>query len=204
MQEQMKRESEVREAENAVLSQTILDQRLTKTILNKALLRMKQVYDFLQSQAAPHIQTSGTHTDPGNGPARFGDYEQNRGGSRVVRMLEEIIADSRKAEDDAIAHSEDSQTAYENFMKDTNEGITAYTKKTVNMKKALSKAHEELSLTKEDLVATLNKLEDLYDEKGSLKTACDYVLKNFDARQEARTAEMNALAEAKAILSGAK
>ncbi len=35
-------------------------------------------------------------------------------------------------------------------------------------------------------------------------SACDYILKNFDVRQAARAAEMDALREAKNILSGAK
>merc|ERR1719230_2357320 len=82
MQEQMKRASENREGENADYQQTITDQRLTQMILDKALKRMQQVYAMLQRRedpkpGAPHIQTSGTHTDPGNGPARFTKYEQN-------------------------------------------------------------------------------------------------------------------------------
>merc|ERR1719352_1449285 len=122
--------------------------RVMAIILNKALDRMKQVYAFLQSKApgAPHIQTSGTHTDPGNGPARFTKYEQNAGGNRVVTALEEIIADSKKTEDEAIVAEEDAQTAYENFMKDSNKGITANTKAIVNMEAAKAKAKEALSM----------------------------------------------------------
>merc|ERR1719159_1831340 len=102
---------------------------MTQAILDKALARMKQVYAFLQQQpGAAHTQTSGTHTDPGNGPARFTKYEQNAGGNRVVAALEEVIADSKKTEDEAIAAEEDAQTAYENFMKESNQGITQHTK----------------------------------------------------------------------------
>ena len=48
---------------------------------------------YLGWYGAPHIQTSGTHTDPGNGPAKFKKYDKNAGGGRVVAMLEEILAD---------------------------------------------------------------------------------------------------------------
>merc|ERR1719401_2482912 len=152
---------------------------------------------------APHIHTSGNHTDPGNGPARFTKYEKHSGGSRVLRMIETIMADSRKMEDEAITAEQDAQNAYENFMKDSNKAITAYTEKIVNMKGSLAKAKEDLVMSKSDLMATMKKLEELHSELGDLKSSCDYILKNFDARQAARAAEIDALGEAKAILSGA-
>merc|ERR1719287_72480 len=75
MMNQMKRASETREAENADFRTTVNDHRVMSMILTKALDRMKQVYALLQQHGmkpgAPHIQTSGTHTDPGNGPAKF-------------------------------------------------------------------------------------------------------------------------------------
>merc|ERR1719353_1600125 len=83
MKNQMKRASETREAENADFQTTVSDHRVMSMILTKALDRMKQVYALLQQRGmqpgAPHIQTSGTHTDPGNGPAKFKKYDQNAG-----------------------------------------------------------------------------------------------------------------------------
>merc|ERR1719333_996320 len=124
---QMKRASETREGENADFQTTVSDHRVMSMILTKALDRMKQVYALLQQQGlkpgAPHIQTSGTHTDPGNGPAKFKQYEKNAGGGRFVAMLEEVLADTKKTEDQALASEADSQSAYENFMKDSNKMI---------------------------------------------------------------------------------
>merc|ERR1719262_315594 len=103
------------------------DQRITQAILKKAIDRMNQAYSdmtsMMQKPGAPHIQTSATHTDPGNGPAKFTKYEENAGGKKIVAMLEEVIADSKKAEDDAIFAEEDAQAAYENFMKDSNKSF---------------------------------------------------------------------------------
>merc|ERR1719161_2816032 len=135
MMNQMKRASETREAENAEFQTTVNDHRVMSMILTKALDRMKQVYALLQQRApgAPHIQTSGTHTDPGNGPAKFKTYGKNAGGGKVVSMLEEILADTKKTEDQAMVSEQDSQSAYENFMKDSNKAITQTTKKISNM-----------------------------------------------------------------------
>lgn len=203
-QESMKRASEIREGEDADYQQTMQDQRLTQMILKKALARMKEVYLLQRKPGAPHIQTSGTHTDPGNGPARFDKYEKNAGGARVVSMLEEIIADSVKAEDDAMAAEEDAQTAYEQMMKQSNDMIIAASKKINDLKEARATATGDLTMAKEDLKQTIVDLGDLNDTMSGLVKACKYILDNFDARQAARAAEIDALKEAKAILSGMK
>merc|ERR1719456_1239082 len=206
MMEQMKRASETREAENADFQTTVSDHRVMSMILTKALDRMKQVYALLQQQkpGAPHIQTSGTHTDPGNGPAKFKKYDQNAGGGRVVKMLEEVLADTKKTEDQAIASEQDSQSAYENFMKDSNKGITKEQQSQADMTGARASAKEELSMAETDFKETMTELEGLDQTNNDLHKSCDYILKNFDARQAARAAEMDALVEAKNILSGAK
>lgn len=207
MREQMKRASENRERENADYQQTIIDQRLTQNILAKALDRMKQVYVMLQQDdqpGAPHIQTSGNHTDAGNAPARFTKYEQNAGGSRVVQMIQTVIADSLKSENEAIASEQDAQTAYESFIQDSNKEITVYNEKIMHMKGSLAKAKEDLNMATGDLKGTVKSLEDLHDTKGGLHKSCDFVKNTFDDRQAARTDEVNALREAKAILSGMK
>merc|ERR1719456_452302 len=168
---------------------------------------MKQVYALLQQRqpGAPHIQTSATHTDPGNGPAKFKDNAaKNAGGGRVVAMLEEILADTRKTEDQAMVSEQDSQSAYENFMKDSNKSILKTSQSISDMTGARATAKEELSMAKTDFAQNQQELEGLNDINGDLHKSCDFTLKNFDARQAARSAEMDALNEAKNILSGTK
>merc|ERR1740120_152632 len=150
---------------------------------------MREVYALLRDEpGAPHIQTSGTHTDPGNGPARFTTYEKHAGGGRVVSLLEDVLKDSKTAENDAIAAEQDAQSAYENFMKDSNKAMAAYNKKVMNLRGSVARAKEDLILANSDLKATGHALENLHETLGSLKGSCDFLLKNFDARQEARTA----------------
>merc|ERR1719197_2182751 len=47
-QAEMKRASEIREGENADFQETVVDQRITQAILQKAIDRMAQVYGFIQ------------------------------------------------------------------------------------------------------------------------------------------------------------
>jgi len=212
MQTQMKRASEDREGENADFQTTVNDQRLTQMILTKALDRMKQVYAMLQHRAiqrhggpgAPHTQTSATDTDPGSGPARFNEYEKNAGGGKVVAMIEGIINDSKALEAEAIAAEQDSQTAYENFMKETNDSITKLSEAIANLSAAKGKAEEDLSMTKTNLESTNKVLQGLHDTATDLHESCDFLLKNFETRQAAMQNEIDGLAEAKSILSGMK
>merc|ERR1719440_1242308 len=204
---QMKRASETREAENADFQETVNNHRVMSMILTKAIDRMKQVYALLQQRAlqqpgAPHIQTSGTHTDPGNGPAKFAKMEQNAGGDKVVSMLETVLADSKKLENEAHAAEQEAQNVYENFMKDSNKSIKQLQKANVNMSEDRGKAEEALSRDETDHGATMKTLESLNEELGDIHRGCDFVLNNFSARQEARALELDALREAKQILSG--
>jgi len=202
-QKQMGRASDNRETEAAGLATTIQDQRLTQLILDKALARMKQVYAFLEQQpGAAHIATSGTHTDAGNAPARFTKYDQNAGGSRVVKLLETVMADSQKLEDEALTQDINSQTEYEDFMKSSNRELAQDMKTKAGLEEALAMSKMDLVSTKADIMSTLKILEGLHAYKGDLHKSCDFIARNFEARQSARQAEVEALAEAKAVLSG--
>merc|ERR1719440_1084989 len=186
-------------------------------ILQKAVDRMMATYQadkqsiakmtatLLQAPGGPHTQTSATHTDPGNGPAKFANNaEKNANGGRVVAMLEDVLADTRKTEDQAMASEMDAQSAYENFMKDSNKSIKQTQESVSDMSGARAQAKEELSMAKTDFAQTMQELEGLDQTNQDLHKSCDYTLKNFDARQQARAAEMDALNEAKNILSGSK
>merc|ERR1719230_490279 len=208
-QTQMGRRSETREAENGDYQQTVQEQRITQMILQKAIDRMSQVYAMLQAQArrqpgAPHTQTSATHTDPGNGPAKFKKYEENAGGKRVLAMLDDVMKDSQAMEDQAIRDEEDAQTAYENFMKDSNKFIIMSTQAIADMTESKAQAESDLVMAKTDLGTTMTELFGLHEEAGDLHKSCDFLLNNFELRQKARSEEMDALNEAKNILSGMK
>jgi len=205
MMNQMKRASETREAENADFQTTVSDHRVMSMILTKAIDRMKQVYALLQQGApgAPHTQTSATNTDPGNGPAKFKKMDKNAGGGKVVAMLEEVLADTKKTEDQSMASEADSQSAYENFMKDSNKSIKKTTQSISDMTGARAADKESLTMAKTDFSQTMTELAGLDQTSADLHKSCDYTMKNFDTRQAARSAEMDALREAKNILSGA-
>ena len=67
-----------------------------------------------------------------------------------------------------------------------------------------AKAEADFVQAKNDSEAVLLELEQLGNYKAELHGSCDFVVKNFEIRQAARDEEVEALKQAKAILSGAK
>merc|ERR1719487_2905456 len=116
-------------------------------------------------------------------------------------MIQQIISDAKAMEAETIRSEEDAQKAYEDFVKETNASIEAKSKQIVNKSELKAKAETDLVETKE---AKLLELEQLSNYNAQLHQSCDFVLKNFELRQTARDEEVEALRQAKAILSGAK
>jgi len=119
-------------------------------------------------------------------------------------MIQQIINDAKAMEADAIRSEEDAQKAYEDFVKETNASIESKTKEMINKTEENAKAEGDLTETNEAKENALLELEQLSNYNAELHQSCDFVMKNFDIRQTARDEEVDALKQAKAILSGAK
>merc|ERR1711862_916302 len=88
--------------------------------------------------------------------------------------------------------------------KDTNSSVQAKNKEIVEKSESKARAESELVAAKQSAEALSLELEQLSNFNAQLHQSCDFVLKNFELRQTARDEEVEALRQAKAILSGAK
>jgi len=202
MQVQTQRASENRARENKEFQSTVSDQRATQQILERVLARLRKVYAKDSSASlAQASQEPGAKAPPA--PEGFKDYKQNAGATGVVSLLTQIIGDTKRMENDAVKAEQDAQQAYEEFVKDSNEGIAQRQRDITHKTEAKAAAQVEKSVAEGGLTGTVRELEKLDSYKGGLHKSCDYVLKNFDIRQTARDEEVEALRQAKAILSGA-
>merc|ERR1719215_1237798 len=118
-------------------------------------------------------------------------------------MLQQIISDAKAMEAEAIRAEEDSQKAYEDFVKETNASIEAKNADIVNKSEVKAKAEMGLVKAKQGKESTMVELQQLSNYNSELHGSCDFVMKNFELRQTARDEEVEALKQAKAILSGA-
>merc|ERR1719297_581397 len=199
MQVQMKRAGEDREKENKEFQTTVADQRATQKLLKAALTVLQDFYGKKAAFMQQHQEPAGPPPPPG-----FEEYKKNAASGGVMKMIEEIVNDAKAMEAEAIRSEEDAQKAYEDFVKETNASIEAKSKEIVNKSEEKAKAESELVETKESKEAVMLELEQLSNYNAELHQSCDFVMKNFDVRQTARDEEVEALKQAKAILSGAK
>jgi len=197
MQVQLKRAGEDREKQNKEFQTTVADQRETQKMLQAALNVLAEFY----GKAALLQRQEPAGPPP---PAGFEAYKKNAASGGVMSMLQQIISDAKAMEAEAIRAEEDSQKAYEDFVKETNGSIEAKSKDIVNKSEEKAKAEADLVEAKESKEATMLELEQLSNYNAELHQSCDFVLKNFEVRQTARDEEVEALKQAKAILSGAK
>merc|ERR1711975_3938 len=174
MQVQLKRAGEDREKENKEFQMTVADQRATQKLLTAALNVLK------------------------------GFYKKKAAAGGVMGMIQQIINDAKAMEAETIRSEEDAQKAYEEFVKNTNNSIDEKSKDITNKSESKAKAEADRVEAKEDKEAVMLELEQLANYKAELHSSCDFVMKNFEIRQTARDEEIEALKQAKAILSGAK
>jgi len=199
MQVQMKRAGEDREKENKEFQMTVADQRATQKLLTAALNILKGFYAKKAAALVQLQQPAGPPPPPG-----FEAYKKNAAAGGVMGMIQQIINDAKAMEAEVIRSEEDAQKAYEEFVKDTNGSIDAKSKDIVNKAESKAKAEGDRVEAKENKEAVMLELEQLSNYKAELHSSCDFVMKNFEIRQTGRDEEIEALKQAKAILSGAK
>jgi hypothetical protein len=200
MQVQLKRAGEDREKENKEFQTTVADQRESAKLLQAALGVLQEFYG--KAKAASFAQKQEPAGPPP--PPGFEAYKKSAASGGVMGMIQQIINDTKAMEAETIRSEEDAQKAYEDFVKETNSSIEAKSKDIVNKSEVKAKQEAELVETKEEKESVMVELEQLSNYNAELHSSCDFITKNFDLRQTARDEEVEALRQAKAILSGAK
>jgi len=137
-------------------------------------------------------------------PATWNAYaKKTEGSSGVIAMIDLLIKDLDKEMTEAETDEKDSQADYETMMKESSAKRVADSKSLAD--KQGSKANTEAALsgfegdkkdTVGELMATMKYIQSLHSE-------CDWLVKYYDVRKEARAGEIDSLVKAKAVLSGA-
>jgi len=195
LQVDFQRASENRKQANMDYQSTVADQRATVSVLHTALERLAKFYD---EQAL--VQKSKSRQTP---PVPQAEYKQSAGAGGVMSMIEKLINDAKEVEADSRQSEIQAQKQYEALVADTNASIQALHREVIAKTQAKAQAAKDKGDTQADLADTNKDLEELGQYEGELHGDCDYLIKNFDIRQQARSQEVEALQQAKQILSGA-
>eukprot|EP00747_Dinoflagellata_sp_TGD_P025146 gnl/TRDRNA2_/TRDRNA2_131047_c0_seq3.p1 gnl/TRDRNA2_/TRDRNA2_131047_c0~~gnl/TRDRNA2_/TRDRNA2_131047_c0_seq3.p1 ORF type:complete len:736 (+),score=243.51 gnl/TRDRNA2_/TRDRNA2_131047_c0_seq3:27-2210(+) len=199
------RAGEDRKTQNHEFQQVVADQKATAAILSMALKRMKAFYEGPESSLL--ALKSRARQEPGaevEAPPPSGKAYKNAGQAPgVLQMLEKINQDAAQAESMAVAGEQEAQEAYQTLVTDSNAVLDANEEEIGQKTVALKVAEGDHGTAKQDLDAVMTRLENLNEQSQALHNGCDFLIKNYNVRQEARQDEIAEIEEAQQLLSGA-
>merc|ERR1719443_2244851 len=121
----------------------------------------------------------------------------------IIAMMDALSADLQKEMTEAEATEKDAQGDYEQFMADSANKRAEDSKTLTDKEGALAQLGEMLDTQTSEKTSTEKTLQATNSYIASLHAECDWLIKYFDMRKEARDNEVDALEKAKAVLSGA-
>jgi len=208
LDKQVAEATEQRKEENSDYTTLMANDAAAKDILAFAKNRLNKFYNpkLYKPPAASFIQVS-AHKQldaPPPAPEAPGAYEkkgEESGG--VIAMIDALVKDLDTEMTEAETEEKLAQEEYEELMADSAEkraadskSITVKEGEKADTETALSEQTESHKSTSKELMATLEYIQSLHAD-------CDWLLKYFDMRKEARAGEIDSLKKAKAVLSGA-
>merc|ERR1719158_972021 len=202
LQVSLQRASENRKQENLDFQKTVADQMVTAEILAKALDKLATFYDeaaFAQTHKKALLGSAKKQTPP----VPQMEYSNSKGADSVMSMIEKLIYDTKEITAESKKSESEAQAAYEALVADTNDSVRDLGKEITSKTKARAQAKKDLASTNSDHADAVTELENLGKYNADLHGECDYVMKNFGVRQQARQEEIQALQQAKQILNGA-
>jgi len=204
--------TEQRKEENEDHTELMASNNGAKQLLDFAKNRLNKFYNPKLYQAPPKrslslVQVS-AHTHHADAPPpapeapkAFAKKTEESGG--VIAMIDLLIKDLDKEMQESTVQEKNDQKEYEKLMGDSaskraedSKSITEKTGMKAQLETELEESTEGKATATKELMATLEYMSSLHGE-------CDWLLKNFDVRKEARASEVDALTNAKATLSGA-
>jgi len=153
------------------------------------------------AEVSAHI---GEQVAPPPPPETFGAYQKKSEDSMgVMAMVDLLLADLDKEMTEAETTEKDAQSDYETAMKDAADKRTADSKLLSEKEGIKAESEADLEAKTGEKAAASAELMSTMKYIASLHMECDWLLKYFEVRKEARASEIDALGKAKAVLSGA-
>jgi septal ring factor EnvC (AmiA/AmiB activator) len=208
LDKQVAEATENRKEENTEYKEEMGANVAAKKLLEMAKKRLAKFYSP-KSAAASMVAVSAHSAEaadaaPAPPPETWGAYKkQTEEAGGILNMIQMMIADVEKEITESKTEEKNAQEEYETLIADSGEkrrmdsqSLSDKESAKADLEKSLQQMAQEEKTTKFEVMATAETLKDLHLE-------CDWLLNNFEARQEARTGEIDALKKAKAVLSGA-
>jgi len=121
----------------------------------------------------------------------------------VLTMLDTIVNDVEKENQIMTLTENDAQKDYEKFMADAKSKRAGDSKALSNRQGSLANAKSQLVSNKDALSNKKTELMETEQSLAALHGECDWLIKYYATRKEARTGEIESLGKAKDVLNGA-
>jgi septal ring factor EnvC (AmiA/AmiB activator) len=203
--------TEQRKEEHADYTELMANDASAKELLAFAQNRLNKFYKPELYKAPPKSEASealvqdasSTGDAPPPAPEAPGPFKKNEESKGVIAMIEKIIKDLDKEMQTAEVEEKEAQKEYEEMMGDS-AAKRAQDSELVTEKESIkAELESELESSKSGKLSTTKELMGTLEYMSGLHKECDWLLKYFDVRKEARVSEIDALDRAKQVLNGA-
>merc|ERR1712127_607244 len=197
-----------RKAEHEEYSELIASNSTAKEVLGLAKNRLQAFYNPKLAKPMPSfVQLSkldAHKASPGPPPSTWSAYRtQHQENGGVVAMLNLLSADLEKEMTEGETEEKYAQADYEALMQDSAAKLVADSKSLKEKQGAKADTEAALEGHDDDKTSATKDLMANARYTNSLHTECDWLVKYFDARRDARASEIDSLQNAKAVLNGA-
>jgi septal ring factor EnvC (AmiA/AmiB activator) len=202
--------TEQRKAEHEDFTELMASDSAAKELLDFAKNRLNKFYNPKLYKAPPAADAvfaevrAHQNDAPEAPPQALGAYKkkgEESGG--VIAMIDLLIRDLDKEMTEAETSEKDAQGDYEQMLSDSAEKRARDSKALTDKTGAKAEMESDLQADKDAKGSTVKELMATEQYISSLHGECDWLMQYYDVRKEARAGEVDALKNAKAVLSGA-
>jgi len=198
--------TEQRKEENEDYTALMAGDAAAKELIGFAKNRLNKFYNpklYKPPAALVSIKAHGGVAPPPPPAAVEAYSKKGEESNGIIAMMDSLTKDLDKEMTEAEVTEKDAQGDYETFMQDSATKRAEDSKTLTDKQGALASLETSLGEQKEEKTSTEKTLGATNEYIASLHAECDWLIKYFDMRKEARSTEINALGNAKAVLSGA-
>lgn len=210
LDESMAEATKQRKADHSALLELLASDAAAKKLLGLAKNRMNKFYNPVLASSASaaaslvHISTHNKAAVLPPPPETAAAYStKSSQGAVVINMLDMLIKDLTKEMLEAKVEEKDAQAQYETTIEDAQEQRELYSKQLVEKTRAKAELESGLLADRQGHKQASLALAAAGKYLMSIHADCDWLLKYADQRKAARTSEITALQNAKAVLAGA-
>jgi predicted nucleic acid-binding Zn-ribbon protein len=153
------------------------------------------------AQVSLHTQRKAAIGPAPEAPAAYAKKTEESTG--VIGMMDLLIKDLDKEMTESETSEKEAQKDYEELMKDSAAKRTLDSYSLTEKTSAKASLEGDLQAQTEGKASATKELMATFEYIASLHSECDWLLKYYDVRKEARSGEIDALGKAKDVLSGA-